>query len=75
MGERPLWLLLEDVFIIASIAALWPSILGWEGWVWEAVKYGAVIGLIWIFIRRMKRYQVRKDSEADDKLKDDISHR
>ncbi len=70
MGERPLWVWIEDAFIIASIAALWPSILGWDGWLWEVLKYGAVIGLVWIFIRRRRRYQVRKEAAQQDQWPD-----
>ena len=67
-GERRLWVALEDLFILLSIAALWPGILGWQGWVWEVVKYVAVVGLIWIFMRRMSRYRTRRQekSSGDD---------
>jgi hypothetical protein len=61
LEPRRIWTVLEEVFIVLSIFAIWPGILGWEGWVWEAVKYVAVIGLIWIFVRRMKRYKDRTD--------------
>ena len=33
------WMALEDLFILLSIFALWPTILGWEGFGWEALKY------------------------------------
>lgn len=66
MRERPLWLLLEDAFIILSIAALWPGILGWQGWIWDGVQVVAVVGLIWIFIRRMRRYQTHSESDVQD---------
>ena len=61
LEPRRIWTVLEEVFIVLSIFAIWPGILGWEGWVWEAVKYVAVIGLIWIFVRRMKLYKDRTD--------------
>ena len=48
MNERPLWLILEDAFIILCIGALWPGILGWQGWIWDMVQYIALIGLVWI---------------------------
>ncbi len=57
------WMALEDLFILLSIVALWPTILGWQGWVWEALKYTAVVGLIWIFLRRMKRYRHREQAD------------
>ncbi len=61
-NERRIWVALEDLFILLSLFALWPVILGWEGWVWEVLKYLAVAGLIWIFARRMRRYQRRADA-------------
>jgi hypothetical protein len=66
MNERPLWLLLEDAFIIVSIAALWPGILGWEGMIWTVVQFAALGGLIWILTRRVKRYNIRSKDGAED---------
>ncbi len=63
-GERRIWAALEDLFILLSILALWPVILGWEGWVWVILKYLAVAGLVWIFARRVRRYQRR--AKVDD---------
>ena len=66
--ERRIWVALEDLFILLSIFALWPVILGWDGWVWEVLKYLAVAGLVWIFSRRVRRYKRRgnaDDSETD----------
>lgn len=60
-GERRIWIVLEDIFIVASVFSLWPMILGWQGIVWEYTKYVAAIGLVIIFLRRMRRYQVKKD--------------
>ncbi len=62
-GEgRPLWVVLEDAFVMISIAALWPGILGWEGTIWQVVQYVAIGGLVWILTRRIKRYQVKKEA-------------
>ena len=58
--RRRFWMAVEDLFIVLSIFALWPTILGWQGWMWEILKYLAVIGLIWIFVRRMDRYRSRR---------------
>ena len=52
---------LEDVFILVSVFALWPGILGWQGVVWDILKYAAVAGLIWILVRRVGRYRTRRD--------------
>ena len=62
--ERRIWVALEDLFILLSIFALWPVILGWEGWVWEVLKYLAVAGLVWIFVRRVRRYQRRPKGDG-----------
>ncbi|MCZ6635632.1 MAG: hypothetical protein O7G87_19725 [bacterium] len=70
MGERPLWILLEDAFIVVSIAALWPGILGWEGRIWQAVQIAALAGLVWIFIRRSRRYKARKAGEDENRRGD-----
>jgi hypothetical protein len=61
-----LWIVLEDIFIVVSIFALWPAILGWEGWVWEVLKYAAAAGLLWIFIRRVQRYNRRRDASSNE---------
>ena len=68
MGEKPsrrIWKALEDVFIVLSVLVLWPGILGWEGLAWEVLKYAAVVGLIWILIRRVNRYRRRPEEEDD----------
>jgi hypothetical protein len=55
-----LWIALEDLFILACVFVLWPLILGWRGWVWQVLMYVAAGGLIWIFIRRIQRYRIRR---------------
>ena len=57
------WMRVEDLFILLSIFALWPTILGWDGLVWESLKYLALVGLVWIFLRRVNRYRERRESE------------
>jgi hypothetical protein len=64
LEPRRIWKVLEEAFILLSIFAIWPGILGWEGWHWEAVKYLAVVGLVWIFVRRMRRYKDRTDQSS-----------
>ncbi len=62
-----LWMALEDLFILVSVFALWPGILGWQGTVWEVVRYGAVIGLVWILVRRVNRYRgKRREARGGD---------
>ena len=71
MTEGPdrtrLWIAIEDMFILVSVFAIWPGILGWEGWVWEMTKYVAAVGLIWIFVRRLRRYQQRREAGGENK--------
>ena len=55
-------IIVEDIFIILSILALWPLILGWDEAVFQALKYIALAGLVYIFIRRLRRYKGRNRS-------------
>ena len=41
--------LIEDIFILVSILALWPVVLGWKGFVYELVLYTALAGLVYIY--------------------------
>lgn len=72
MNERPLWIMLEDAFLIVSIAALWPGILGWEGAIWTVVQFAALAGLVWILVRRVGRYKTRgeevEEFKSDERL-------
>ena len=57
---------LEDLFILLSVFALWPGILRWEGLVWQYLQYAALVGLVWILVRRVNRYRNRpEDGEGD----------
>ena len=58
------WIVLEDIFIMISILSLWPMILGWQGIVWESAKYVAAVGLLIIFARRVRRYNVRREESS-----------
>jgi len=56
--------LFEDIFILVSILALWPVVLGWQGLVYEIALYAALGGLIYIFFRRMRRFrEARQEME------------
>lgn len=63
--KKQLSVVLEDLFIFMSIFALWPIILGWQGWVWVILKYLALVGLIWIFFQRIKRYRSGQEVKQD----------
>ena len=56
---------IEDLFILLSVFALWPGILGWEGAVWQYLQYAAVVGLVWILVRRVNRYRQRAEATDD----------
>ena len=56
----------EDLFIIMSVLALWPGILGWGGLGWQILKYAAVVGLVWILVRRVNRYRRRSEGGDDE---------
>ena len=47
--------LAEDIFILVCIFSLWPVVLGWKGAVYQAILYAALIGLVAVFVRRVRR--------------------
>ena len=55
----------EDIFILVCILSLWPVILGWKGVVYQAVLYVALIGLVALFVRRLRRL-TRADRGPDE---------
>ena len=48
---------IEDIFILLCVLSLWPMIFGWEGLLYEVGLYAALGGLIFIFIRRVRRFR------------------
>jgi hypothetical protein len=46
--------LVEDIFIILCIFILWPRILGWQNPIFPVLEYTALIGLVWILVRRVQ---------------------
>ena len=57
--------LIEDIFILVSILALWPVVLGWQGVIYELALYAALAGLVYIFFRRVRRFRAARD-EIDE---------
>jgi large-conductance mechanosensitive channel len=53
--------LVEDAFILLCILTLWPVILGWSGTIYEVLLYVALAGLVFIFIRRMRRFRASRE--------------
>ncbi len=49
-GEWWEWLL-----VFLAIAALWPTIMRWEGIWWDLALWAALAAMIWVFIRRSRR--------------------
>lgn len=58
---------LEDIFILLCVITLWPVILGWDHPLYEVLLYGALIGLVGIFVRRIRRFQDAR-REIEDKM-------
>jgi len=63
--ERSPARLAEDIFIIVCIFTLWPKILGWGGIFFDILLYIALIGLVIVFVRRLKR--IRAESERRER--------
>ncbi len=64
--------LIEDLFILLCIASLWPVVLGWTEPIYQYLLYAALAGLIFIFVRRIRRFHAARDAlrdaETDDPL-------
>ncbi len=52
--------LIEDAFILLCILTLWPVILGWTGVIYEVLLYVALAGLVFIFVRRIRRFRASR---------------
>ena len=57
--------LLEDLFILLCIASLWPVVLGWTEPIYQYSLYAALAGLIFIFVRRIRRFHAARDALRD----------
>jgi len=58
--------LIEDIFILLCIASLWPVVLGWTEPIYQYLLYVALAGLIFIFVRRIRRFRERKSPVDGD---------
>ena len=58
--------LIEDAFILLCILTLWPVILGWTGTLYEVLLYVALAGLIFIFVRRVRRFRKAREELHGD---------
>ena len=47
----------EDILVIVSIIGIWPLIANKYGWQWYLLEALAILVLITILIRRVKRYR------------------
>ena len=58
--------LAEDIFILLCILSLWPVILGWNHPAFEVLLYAALAGLVFILVRRVRRFtQARREADGD----------
>ena len=57
--------LIEDLFILLCIISLWPVVLGWTEAVYQYLLYIALAGLVWIFVRRIRRFHEARDALRD----------
>lgn len=56
--------LLEDIFILLCVLSLWPVILGWQHLAYEILLVVALLGLVYILVRRVRRFgQARRDAD------------
>ena len=56
--------IVEDVFILLCVLSLWPVILGWRHLAYEILLYVALLGLVFILVRRVRRFaQARRDAD------------
>ncbi|MBT3345953.1 MAG: hypothetical protein HN712_15090 [Gemmatimonadetes bacterium] len=57
---------LEDIFILLCVLTLWPVVMGLEHPLYQVALYGALAGLIFILVRRVRRFQEAR-REIEDK--------
>ena len=57
--------LIEDIFILLCIASLWPVVLGWTESIYQYLLYAALAGLIFIFVRRIRRFHAARNALRD----------
>ncbi len=57
--------LIEDLFILLCIASLWPVVLGWTEPIYQYLLYSALAGLIFILVRRIRRFHAARDALSD----------
>ena len=58
--------LIEDLFILLCIVSLWPVVLGWTEPIYQYLLYAALAGLVFIFVRRIRRFHAARDALRDD---------
>ena len=58
--------LIEDLFILICIVSLWPVVLGWTEPIYQYLLYAALAGLVFIFVRRIRRFHDARNALRDD---------
>ena len=57
--------LIEDIFTLLCIISLWPVVLGWTEAIYQYLLYIALAGLVYIFIRRIRRFHAARDAMSE----------
>ena len=57
--------LIEDIFTLLCIISLWPVVLGWTEAIYQYLLYIALAGLVYIFIRRIRRFHSARDAMSE----------
>ena len=58
--------LIEDLFILLCIISLWPVVLGWTEPIYQYLLYVALAGLVYIFVRRIRRFHAARDALSEN---------
>ena len=57
--------LIEDIFTLLCIISLWPVVLGWTEAIYQYLLYIALAGLVYVFIRRIRRFHAARDAMSE----------
>ena len=58
--------LIEDIFTLLCIVSLWPVVLGWTEAIYQYLLYAALAGLVYIFVRRIRRFHAARDAMSEN---------
>ena len=49
--------LIERIFLLACVAALWPTILGWRHWAVRLMQLAVLVVLIVLAVRKIRQWR------------------